>query len=223
MQELPIKQFRLKHGYTFHEKISGSFKGSTNLIVGRHSDNEDIDAIFLGKVAEYDNMKMNVWLDTTGAHAVYLMGKRRSGKSFSLGCIAEGLCSSRWIKEGSSQQAVLVLDTMNVFLTMQYNIFDVYNQDSDEVKGIKQWGLESENLPLRYFYPQGTPAPPEGESTELSLKTGDLDGEDWASLFGVDTFSDPIGQLILEIYELVVIEGYEDRSQNDVSAKTNYF
>ena len=59
-------------------------------------------------------------MDTDRAHVVYIIGKRRSGKSYTLGAIAEGLVSKQWINQMSEPQAVLVFDTLNVFWGMQY-------------------------------------------------------------------------------------------------------
>ncbi len=61
-------------------------------------------------------------MDIRGAHVLYVMGKRRSGKSYTLGALAEGLVSNAWIKQGSFDQGVVILDTMNVFLTMPFPV-----------------------------------------------------------------------------------------------------
>ena len=194
MNSYPIKQFRLEHGYDFELDLRGPQISSNDLIIGLSSESKVINAVYLGKVAEYNNMRLNAWLDTNGAHAVYIMGKRRSGKSYSLGVFAENLASSQWIRQGTQKQAVLLLDTMNVFTTMPYNVEEIHKKDSNQLKELRKWGLSNENLLMKIFYPRGTPKPPEGDSQELSIKACDLNAEDWASLFGVDTYSDPIGQ-----------------------------
>ena len=68
-----------------------------NLLVGGTIDNGAINMCHLGRIAEYQLMRKSVWLDTSGAHAVYVMGKRRSGKTFTLGVLAESLASTGWI------------------------------------------------------------------------------------------------------------------------------
>ncbi len=222
MSQFPIKQFRLKHGYAFDLPFEGPEFQKDNIVIGGTSEDVSLETIFLGKLGEYDNMRANVWLDVEGAHAIYIMGKRRSGKTFTLGCIAESLVSSQWIKQGSQKQAILLLDTMNVFLTMPHTIEEVFGRNSTEAKELKQWGIESENLPIKLFYPRGTSAPPEGITQELALRASDLSGEDWASLFGVDTFSDPTGQLLSEIYDYVAIEGYQTNQGTAIDANANY-
>src|SRR5262249_11210191 len=75
-------------------------------------------AIYLGKLAEFQQMRRNVWLDCHGAHAIYVIGKRRSGKSYTLGVICEGLVSTDWLRLGQPDQAVLLIDTLNIYGTL---------------------------------------------------------------------------------------------------------
>lgn len=222
MAEFPIKQFRLNHGYTFDHPLRGNLLATNNLLVGGVNEVGNQEAFFLGKLAEYDNMKSNVWIDLQGAHAIYVMGKRRSGKSFTLGVLAESLASSQWIKQGVQKQAILVLDTMNVFLTMPHSVESVFGSKSPEFRELEQWGLKAENLPIKLFYPRGTDAPPEGITSELALKASDLTGEDWAALFGVDTYSEPTGQLISELYDKVALEGYTNGQSKTIPPNPNY-
>jgi hypothetical protein len=222
MNQLPIKPFRLNHGYNFDQCLEGSEFQKDNIIIGGTLEGGPLQAFFIGKLAEYDNMRANVWVDLNGAHAVYIMGKRRSGKTFTLGGIAESLASSQWINQSTEKQAILLLDTMNVFLTMPHTVEEVFSKSSIEVKELKQWAIQSENLPIKLFYPKGTPPPPEGEIQELSLRACDLTGDDWASLLGVDTFSEPVGQLLAELYEKVVIEGYQTIQGATVAPNLNY-
>src|SRR6266704_1993227 len=99
----------------------------------------DFEAIYVGKNAETGFR--NVWLDTRGAHVLYVMGKRRSGKSFTLGALAEGLVAQSWIARKSFEQGVLVLDTMNVYLTMPFGVADTFSSDTEEAKECARWKL----------------------------------------------------------------------------------
>lgn len=218
----PIRQFRLESGYEFEHHLRGQQFQRDNLLVGGAEQNGEVEAFFLGKLAEYGHMRTNVWVDLRGAHAIYVMGKRRSGKTYTLGTIAESLVSSQWIHQGTSRQAILLLDTMNVFTTMHHNVVDVYGANSHEAKEQKQWGLSIESFPVVLFYPRGTTPPPEGVTRELAIRPADLSAEDWAAVFGVDTYSDPTGQLIAEIHDAVTLEGYTDSNRNTVSANPNY-
>src|SRR5579859_1984132 len=110
---IPVTNFRLSHSYGFEGQLELDTISSNNFVTSLTTKRNESDAIFLGKLAEVQRMQNNVWLDTFGAHAIYIMGKRRSGKSHTLGVIAEGLVANSWLKVGSQSQAVLLLDTMN--------------------------------------------------------------------------------------------------------------
>jgi len=134
----------------------------------------------------------------------------------------EGLASISCIRQGGSRQAMVLLDTMNVFITMPHNVEDVYGTRSKNTAELKKWGLEKETFNIILFYPRGTTPPPEGRTQEIAIKPADLSGDDWAALFGVDTYSDPMGQLIADLYERVVLEGYEDIRGSRVNPKLDY-
>jgi hypothetical protein len=221
-KSFPIRQFRLGSGYSFESSLEGPRFRSNNLLVGGFDKEGDAQALFLGKLAEYGKMNTNIWIDTKGAHVIYVMGKRRSGKSYTLGTIAESLASSQWINQRTNGQAILLLDTLNVFTAIHHNVADVYGSNSREAKEQDQWGLKVEDFPVVLFYPKGAAPPPEGVSRELAVKPADLSAEDWAAVFGVDTFSDPVGQLLAEIYDKVAIEGYTNSDGNSLPAKGDY-
>lgn len=220
-RSIPASTFRIEPGYTLNQTLkSEEFKGS-NLIVGKTISAQNTEAVFIGKMAEYQNNK-NVWLDNQGAHAIYVIGKRRSGKTYTLGVLAESLASDNWLRQGDNRQAILLIDTMNVFLTMPHHIHDIYKETNVKLKEMRKWGLEKETLDVVLYYPKGTERPEEGVSREITIKPADLSGEDWAALFEVDTFTDPIGQLVAEIYDKVAIEGYLDNNGLQVEAKEQY-
>jgi len=218
---IPNLTFRIEPGYTFGQDLSSFEFSPQNLLIGGLPAGSELEAIFVGKVAEYQRSK-NVWLDCEGAHAIYIMGKRRSGKTYTLGVLLEGLASNSWIKQGNKKQAVVMLDTMNVFITMPHSIEDIYGSKSKQFEELKRWSLGKESFNIVLFYPRGTPPPPEGISKEIAIRPSDLSGEDWAALFGVDTYSDPMGQLISDLYERVVLEGYDDIEGNHIDAKKDY-
>lgn len=221
---IPSLIFRVEPGYTFQEELVGPRlqpDNMDNILIGQLAVRSEPEAIFLGKVAEYGRSR-NAWLDCEGAHAIYVMGKRRSGKTYTLGVIVEGLASESWIRQGSKKQAILILDTMNVFITMLYNVEEVYSEGSKEIEEYKKWRLRAEPLNIVFFYPKGAIPPPEGESKELAIQPADLDDKDWAALFGLDTYSDPMGQLIADLYEKVVLEGYKDADGRYVINKRDY-
>lgn len=218
---IPNSVFRIEPGYTFQQDLRAPQFQPDNLLVGQLSTGAVSESLFLGKIAEYGRSR-NIWLDCEGAHAIYVMGKRRSGKTYTLGVIIEGLASNNWIRQGSRNQAILMLDTMNVFITMPHNVEEIYSEQSKEIEEFKRWGLKSEKFDVVLFYPKGTTPPPEGISREIAIRPADLDDKDWAALFGVDTYSDPMGQLISDLYEKVVLEGYKDSKGRHIDSKQDY-
>jgi len=221
MDEIPNLTFRIEPGYTFEQELICPEFNPQNHLIGGLPGGSELNAIFLGKVAEYGRSK-NIWLDCEGAHAIYVVGKRRSGKTYTLGVILEGLASNNWIKQGNKKQAIVMIDTMNVFITMPHNIEEVYGSESKQLEELKRWGLKKEDFNIILFYPRGTPPPPEGNSREISIKPSDLSAEDWAALFGFDTYSDPIGQLLSDVYEKVVLEGYNDIRGTRINPRDAY-
>jgi len=221
--EVPSILFRLEPGYTIQQpRLEVQEWSQDHLLVGGTTGEGELSASHLGRVAEYQLMRNSVWLDTSGAHAVYVMGKRRSGKTFTLGVIAESLACNGWARQGSSAQAVLLIDTMNVFLTMPFPVPDVYGPESDQVKELRQWRITAEPLNVRLFHPHGTTPPPQVSSDHIAIRPSDLGAEDWAAIFQVDTFSDPMGQLISEVHEKVAIEGYTDEHGNPVPPNSDF-
>ena len=210
--DIPEVLFRIEPGYTIQEpSLEIPRWAPGHLLVAGTADTTVPNASHIGRVAEYQLMRDNVWLDTNGAHAVYVMGKRRSGKTFTLGVLAESLACDGWARQGdSSGQAVLLIDTMNVFVTMPYVVSGVFGSDSEEVKELNQWRLDPEGLNVKLFHPHGTAAPPEVSSKHITIRPSDLSAEDWAAIFQVDTYSDPMGQLIAEVHEKVAVEGYSN-------------
>lgn len=218
---IPNLTFRIEPGYTFAQDLTTPEINANNILVGGLPAGSKLDAFFLGKVAEFQKNK-NVWLDCEGAHAIYVMGKRRSGKTYTLGVFLEGIVSNSWIKQGEAKQAVVLLDTMNVFITMPHAIEDIFGADSKQVNELNKWQLKKEDFNIVLFYPRGSNRPTEGVSREIAIRPSDLSAEDWAALFSVDTYSDPMGQLISDVYAKVVLEGYDDMNQNFVGANYSY-
>src|SRR5439155_9103055 len=124
-----------------------------DIVVGRTREDVSGAATFVGKAAETGQFDKKVWLDLEGAHAIYVMGKRRGGKSHSLAVICEGLASTGWITSSSRRQALLVFDSMNVFLTMDRPSPKIDGSDTDEAT----WELPAELPPVQIFRPGGTP------------------------------------------------------------------
>jgi uncharacterized protein len=141
--------------------------------------------IFIGKqyvkMGQTTSLSNPVYLDVAGAHIVFIVGKRGSGKSYSLGTIAEGLADLPIeIKQNLS---IILLDTMGIYWTMKYPNF----QDSELVK---QWGFEPKSLDIKIYTPSGffDKYKQDGIPTDFpfSIRPLDVNPEDWAQSFDLN-------------------------------------
>jgi len=152
---IPHKPMRFDHGYHFPDPLKLTSAGE-DYIVGAISESGEVDALYLGKIAEFDGlMGKNLLLDTQGAHVVYIIGKRRSGKSYTLGIIAEGLMDED-LRMGRPErkQAVLIFDTLNVYWTMENPPSSEH--DIAQLKELEKWGLSPKSFKnITCYYPRG--------------------------------------------------------------------
>lgn len=219
--EIPDSRFRLTHTYVVLPDLVVDEGPAKSLIIGRNNETAPLQAIYLGKHAETPHR--NVWMDARGAHVLYVMGKRRSGKSYTLGALAEGLVSKSWVNQGDVSQGVIILDTMNVFLTMPFGVEDTEADASPAVQNLRKWHIESEQTPMTLFAPAGANAPSDVTTQTITLRASDLGVEEWCGLFEVDPFVDPMGHLITSLISQILENGitYRDTSQK-VAAKEHY-
>jgi hypothetical protein len=105
-------------------------------------------------------------------------GKRGSGKSYSLGVMAEGI--AKLPSEYRDQLSVLLLDTMGIYWTMKYP----NNQDSEL---LKQWKFEGQGIPVVIYTPIGyyDKWKKEGIPTDhpFAIKPSELSPDDWNLTF----------------------------------------
>ena len=141
--------------------------------------------IFIGKqyvkMGQTTSLSNPVYLDVAGAHVVFVVGKRGSGKSYSLGIIAEGLAD---LPQGIKQNlSIILLDTMGIYWTMKYP-----NQQDAEL--IKEWGFESKPLDIKIYTPSGffNKYKEQGIPTDFpfSIRPLDVNPEDWANSFKIE-------------------------------------
>ena len=204
---IPSSTFRLSPSFALKPDLAADHGPDGGILLGSHAATVN-DAIFLGKQAEAPYR--NVWMDTRGAHALYVMGKRRSGKSYTLGVLAEGLATQSWMRQGHQEQGVLILDTMNVYLTMPFGVAATFTDTSKDVAQMRRWRLPAETPHLALFRPAGTALPAGISSSEISLRPSDLGSDEWCGLFEADPFADPLGHLITELHSKVSADGYVD-------------
>jgi uncharacterized protein len=180
---------------------------SYDITIGRNvSDKEkfgDRGLVYIGKgfvkMGSYTSLSNKIWLDVARSHAILVAGKRGSGKSYTLGAIAEGI--SDLPQEASKNIASLIFDTMGIFWTMKYK------NEKDRIL-LDEWDLKAKTLPIKVFAPfgkseeymeKGIPI----DST-FALKASELDAEDWIIIFNLEMTSLPavlIERVITELKE----------------------
>lgn len=206
---IPDARFRLPHTFVAQPELSVDEGPARGIVIGRNNTASSLQAVYLGKHAETPHK--NVWMDIRGAHVLYVMGKRRSGKSYTLGALAEGLVSNEWVRQGDFEQGIVVLDTMNVFLTMPFGVREIEKDDSPAVQELEKWKIDPESMPLDLFAPAGTTVPSALTSTVITLRASDLAVEEWCGLFDVDPFIDPMGHLLTQLVSKLSDQGITEQ------------
>src|SRR3989339_295468 len=125
-----------------------------DIIVGRNeSDKKSFEKkglTYIGKgyvkMGQYNSLSNKIFMDVARSHVVLVAGKRGSGKSYTLGVIAEEL--TQLPEEVRQNVAPLIFDTMGIFWTMNY-------PNEKELSLLQEWQLKPQRLPVRVFVPFG--------------------------------------------------------------------
>lgn len=183
------------------------------LVIGSQHDSKEY--VFLGRLAEAGQL-VRVEFDLSVPHVVAIFGKRGSGKSYTLGSIVEGLCTSEGqtsICATSKTHAALLFDTLGIFQWMEVRPSLDSSQKILQEQAMAQrgWDILSEPLDVQIWTPRGTPSA-SSRHKELTINCSEFTGSDWGYLFAVDILQDRMGQLLNDAYEKVVNEGWSDGS-----------
>ncbi|MEK6863141.1 MAG: ATP-binding protein [Nanoarchaeota archaeon] len=160
-----------------------------DVIIGRSK--KDVETfgkrgtVFLGKqyvqMGQTTSISNPVYMDVAGSHVAFIVGKRGSGKSYTMGSIAEGLTDlPQEIKQNLS---IVLLDTMGIYWTMKYPNF----QDAEL---LKDWNMEAKGLDVKIYTPAGFyyQYKEEGIPTDFpfSIRPLDVGPHDWCTAFNID-------------------------------------
>lgn len=169
-----------------------------DIIIGRNDADKKAfgkrGLVFIGKsyvkMGQYTSLSNRVLMDVARSHVILVAGKRGSGKSYTLGVIAEEL--SNLPKEVSQNIGSLIFDTMGIYWTMKY-------ANEKDKKLLTETGLSPKSLPVKVFVPfghydeyvrEGIPV-----DKPFSLDITELKPEDWILTFGLDIIN-PVSVLI---------------------------
>ena len=172
-----------------------------DIVIGRADADKDkygiYGSVFIGKhyvkMGQTVSLSNKVFLDVAKSHVVFIVGKRGSGKSYSMSVIAEGIYDLP--DEIKNNISVVMLDTMGIFWTMKY-------PNTKERELLDEWGLESKGLNVQIFTPLGyyKEYKEKGIPTDFpfSIRISELSAEDWCMILNV-SMTEPIGILIERI------------------------
>lgn len=172
-------------------------------------------AVFIGKqyitMGKNVSMANRVFMDVNRSHLVLIAGKRGSGKSYTMGVLAEGMTSLP--KKVSENLGILIFDTMGIYWTMKYP-----NYRDEEL--LDDWGLEPKGFAdkVKIYVPKGH----YDEFTEkglpadeaFSLKTSELTANDWLITLDVEPLS-PVGITVTRAITRLKEKG-EDYGVDDI-------
>ena len=184
--------------------------------------------IFLGKLAEYGR-RYNVKFDVSKEKVIAIVGKRGQGKSYTLGSLIEGLCTSdsnSAIGATSKRRGLLLFDTLNIFQWMNVPVLSA-EQQSAEMKSqaaiLRSWGLPAVPLDVDVWIPAGYRYRLSSPSfKDLYLNVPDFSLDDWSSLLDLDIVRDIKGQYFTEVFQKVVDLGWYDTEGNYHRAKKDH-
>ncbi len=169
-----------------------------NIIIGRNKTDKknfkDRGLIYLGKgfvkMGQYTSLSNKIFMDIARSHVILVAGKRGSGKSYTLGVIAEEL--AKLPKETSENIASLIFDTMGIYWTMKYP------NEKDKFL-LQDWELKPQTTPAKIFVPfgyynsyteKGMPI-----DEKFALDVTEMNAEDWILTFSLDIIH-PVAVLI---------------------------
>lgn len=159
-----------------------------DIILGRNEEDRikygTEGTIFLGKhyvkMGQTTSLSNKIYMDVAKSHVVFICGKRGSGKSYSMGVIAESIYDLP--QEIKKNLSVIMLDTMGIYWTMKY-------PNKKEKDLLDEWDLESKPLNVNIYTPIGyyKKYKEKGIPTDFpfSIKTSELDPIDWCMTFDI--------------------------------------
>jgi intein/homing endonuclease len=170
-----FKQERLEKHKSDLTKKRKTFYPSDNLVCKRVKSIKEVTGI----TDVYD-------LSVNKNHSFIANGiiSHNSGKSYSLGAIAEEL--SNLPPEAARNIAPIIFDTMGIFWTMKY-------KNEKDKPLLEKWALETKNLPVKIFVPFGKEVDYREKNIPFdktfALKASELNAEDWITIFNLQMTS----------------------------------
>ncbi|HUT80198.1 MAG TPA: ATP-binding protein [Candidatus Bathyarchaeia archaeon] len=165
--------------------------------------------LYLGRVSEkgsHGQYGKKVLIDAGFPHIIFISGHRGSGKSYTLGVIAEELSKAKL------GVGIIVIDPIGVFWGLKKE-----NTSKNENLLLERWGLKPNQIEdIEVFTPIGIYEKYGDETVDspFALKPSDLHIEDWCRTFDIDRYE--IRGTVLEKALKIVSEEKPNFSLDDI-------
>lgn len=145
-------------------------------------------------IGRFVQSNKDLCLDASKSHVIFVAGKRGSGKSYTLGVIAEEICTKM------KEIIPIIIDPMGIYWTMALE---------NNAENVADWGISPRGLPVRLIVP-GDPKKTYGEDVlqemeyigveprSLSIQLSDIEPDEWLDLYGLG-LTDPMGILLYRV------------------------
>ncbi|HHN81507.1 MAG TPA: ATP-binding protein [Methanomicrobia archaeon] len=175
---------------------------------------KDKSGLYIGKVIESQSVGTNwynkpVLLDSMSPHAIFICGMRGSGKSYTLGVIAEEMATK------NKGAGVIVIDPMGIFWSMKQK-----NKIAQEKSFLRRWGLSAKGFDnVCVFLPEGhaNDAPSDTFDRVFSIRPSEVSIDEWCLTFNIDRF-ETMGLLLERVIDRVR-RGYMTVDEIEVESK----
>jgi DNA helicase HerA-like ATPase len=173
-------------------------------------------------------MPKQVHLGLTLEHVLAIVGKRGSGKSFTLGSFLESLAAQNEetsIGHTAKQRAALLFDTLNIFQWMTAPVSDETTTSRhvlEQERLLRNWGIAATELDIDLWVPAGYGDRVTTRARPFQIKASDMEVADWAALLRVDAVQDIIGQLLTQLFHKVTRQGWGTRDGEPISPNPAY-
>jgi uncharacterized protein len=180
----------------------------------------------LGRLAELGPRKP-VRLGIGMERVLAIVGKRGSGKSFTLGSVLESLSTSdptTAIGSISKERGVLLFDTLNIFQWMGTSVGDDASSAhiAAQARALKSWSLDTVPIDVDLWVPSGYEGRLNQAAKPFRIRTSDMTAGDWSALMGLDAVQDVMGQLVTAVLDKVVRRGWTRSDGVVVAARPDY-
>lgn len=182
--------------------------------------------LYAGNVAEA-GVHAKAFLDLSNEFVLMEVGKRGSGKSYSMGALLEGLATQKdetSLSKLKSRKGILLLDPLDVHWTAMYPLQSSGSQEIlNQYKLVDDWeGLDVEKINVNIWMPAGKISSHDPTSFQpYYIPVSSLTAADWSQLLRTDLVMEPRGQLINEVFRKVTESGWDD-GVNTYPANINY-